>query len=662
MILGKQTKENTIGAKATKLQELADAGHAVPKFVVLSPDYLENLDDKDLLADIKKHLAPGLYAVRSAAFTEDGDSGSQAGQFMTKLAVHYEDVLYATLEVLNDARDKSNNHAENFSVIIQEFIEPDFAGVLFTRNPLGGSEMTLEYTDGRGELVVSGKKSVSVLLYSDAVVGAKKTLPFLDMLISQAKKIENQFNFPQDIEWAYAGGKLYILQSRPITSLTEDDYQESIYLDKVLPNNSFYYEQTPVTESFDRPTPLALSILSSLYSQGGPLQMAYDSLGIEYSPADPFVLVGNQMYVNKQIEAQSLFPSLGFLKYQTTKTKFESFSGAGATVKNSLNLIRASVRIYPEVQARLLSSLKDVKAQDCTLELSLENLRREYKAVFEINLRAQLALARLESMSSSELMTQKILSYSRTINPFPVSIQEVHTTLVGNSLSIDDTSDFLVTATNSSGETVSEPSELSFKEKALLPKAAEVNQWLVLRELGRWLTVKLVSDVRDDVLSKAESKYGAQKSLVFFATLDEVLEELPEKEILSARKNEYESFDKYSFPRQLASFDTASPADQSATALSPGKACGILCAVEGLKKVSGKKVLFVDALTPDLTQFFGHIEGIVCCRGGLLSHLAIVAREAGLPVVVDSHADRFLGKKIYLDTLAADKIILSKNL
>jgi len=55
--------------------------------------------------------------------------------------------------------------------------------------------------------------------------------------------------------------------------------------------------------------------------------------------------------------------------------------------------------------------------------------------------------------------------------------------------------------------------------------------------------------------------------------------------------------------------------------------------LESLHTVEGKKILITKILSPDLVQFFPKIEGILSEEGGLLSHLAIMAREEGIPVI-----------------------------
>ncbi len=134
-------------------------------------------------------------------------------------------------------------------------IDSDIAGVMFTANPVTSNqdEVMIEAAYGLGELLVQGtitpesivvnKKTGAITSRSQhsqakklAYVDGKNTkLPVppdlqnkhilaakqIDQLVALAAKIETHYGKPQDIEWAIAGNKLYITQSRPITTLTD---------------------------------------------------------------------------------------------------------------------------------------------------------------------------------------------------------------------------------------------------------------------------------------------------------------------------------------------------------------------------------------------------------------------------------------------------------
>jgi pyruvate,water dikinase len=149
-------------------------------------------------------------------------------------------------------RNGISNENVALAVVVQEMVQSEISGVLFTANPLTGlrSETVIDATFGLGEALVSGQVEPDhfvVDTLSGTVVsktlGAKKlstrgkpgggveittedageqqtlTDTEIRQLAELGRRVQEEYNFPQDIEWAFAQGKLYLLQSRAITSL-----------------------------------------------------------------------------------------------------------------------------------------------------------------------------------------------------------------------------------------------------------------------------------------------------------------------------------------------------------------------------------------------------------------------------------------------------------
>jgi pyruvate,water dikinase len=212
----------------------------------------------------------GLVAVRSSATAEDLPDASFAGQQRTFLNIQGEDnVVVAVQECWASLFEPRaifyrNEHGIDhmqvgIAVPVQRMVQSEAAGVLFTMEPVTNeSKITIEAVYGLGEVVVSGEMTPDHYLVdkerftilekriveqdwqlvksseSDSGVdGANVKLPVSDELrkeqklsddeiISLAKlgaKIEDHYQFPQDIEWAKEGGELYVVQTRPITTL-----------------------------------------------------------------------------------------------------------------------------------------------------------------------------------------------------------------------------------------------------------------------------------------------------------------------------------------------------------------------------------------------------------------------------------------------------------
>jgi pyruvate,water dikinase len=187
-------------------------------------------------------------AVRSSATAEDLPELSFAGQQDTYLDVSGEEaVLEAVLRCWAslwtpraiDYRRRAGLEGElpSMAVIVQAMVRAESAGVMFTADPVGGSRsrLVVEAVRGLGDALVSGRampEHFAVdfegggerLIEGGASEGPSRAEPVLagDEILELArlgKSVEGRFGRPQDIEWARAEGRFFLLQSRPITSL-----------------------------------------------------------------------------------------------------------------------------------------------------------------------------------------------------------------------------------------------------------------------------------------------------------------------------------------------------------------------------------------------------------------------------------------------------------
>lgn len=172
------------------------------------------------------------YAVRSSALNEDGEVASFAGQYETVTDVKREDIPEAVRQVIASAGNANvqaymahqDNLNNSISIIIQRFIRAEFAGVLFTADAITGKDevMVGNYVHGAGEKLVSGTENAQVFTLGAieySYDGPAEFAPYAKCLTAYGKTIRNLYGMPMDIEWAVAGGKVYILQARPITTL-----------------------------------------------------------------------------------------------------------------------------------------------------------------------------------------------------------------------------------------------------------------------------------------------------------------------------------------------------------------------------------------------------------------------------------------------------------
>ncbi len=216
-----------VGGKAKGLDELSRHGYTVPAGFVITD--IDKLDEEAILTAFDS-LGTAKVSVRSSASNEDQGAASNAGQYETYLFVdraHLIESVQKCVASLNAARVK--DYAKHFdlekgrmNVVVQQMIDSEKAGVLFTASPSNGSAILIEAVSGQGENLVSGRVSahryeISRKYYraiSDDLLSEEE----VRLLYETGKKIRASFNADMDLEWAIAGGKLYLLQMRPITT------------------------------------------------------------------------------------------------------------------------------------------------------------------------------------------------------------------------------------------------------------------------------------------------------------------------------------------------------------------------------------------------------------------------------------------------------------
>ena len=217
----------SVGGKAKGLDMLVRQGFTVPKgFVITDTDQI----DEEAIYQAFDAMKAEKVSVRSSASNEDQSSASNAGQYETCLFVdrsHLMESIKKCLESLKSRRVE--DYARHFelkqgtmNIVVQEMIDSDKAGVLFTAGPNNGSAILIEAVSGQGENLVSGQ--VTAYRYE---ISRKYYRPCSDNLLNEdeikrlyetGKKVRTVFAEEKDLEWAIHNGQLYLLQMRPITT------------------------------------------------------------------------------------------------------------------------------------------------------------------------------------------------------------------------------------------------------------------------------------------------------------------------------------------------------------------------------------------------------------------------------------------------------------
>ncbi len=183
---------------------------------------------------------PGRVAVRSSACAEDSEAASYAGQQETFLNVEGADTVLArivecwlsffTERAVFYRAEKGSLDDIAMAVVVQGMVQSRKSGVLFTVDPVHGrrDRMVVEAAFGLGENVVDGEHTPDHYtldrkgLMKRSTIVAEQVLneDETTRLAQMGRRLEEIHGGPQDIEWAFdAAGDLFLLQSRPITTL-----------------------------------------------------------------------------------------------------------------------------------------------------------------------------------------------------------------------------------------------------------------------------------------------------------------------------------------------------------------------------------------------------------------------------------------------------------
>ncbi|MFC2069634.1 phosphoenolpyruvate synthase [Chloroflexota bacterium] len=227
-----------------------------------------------LAVEIKKayvEMGKGLVAVRSSATAEDLPEASFAGQQATFLNIQGEEEVvkavhecYASLFGARAIFYREEQGFEHFkvgiAVPVQRMVQSESAGVMFTIDPMTSDteKITIEAVLGLGEMIVSGdvtpdhyvvnkkdlkifskeikkqewklvkevsahskEDNVKIDLTAEEQARQKITDDEIVLLAKIGKQLEDHYSFPQDVEWATENGEMFIVQTRPVTTIRE---------------------------------------------------------------------------------------------------------------------------------------------------------------------------------------------------------------------------------------------------------------------------------------------------------------------------------------------------------------------------------------------------------------------------------------------------------
>ena len=751
--LDQELEDQKVGQKAATLSQLKRWGYSVPPGWVLPPG-----DDPEPLIKYLPVSDSEPLVVRSSAIGEDSELSSAAGQYQSILHVTSRPALQeAITQVLASyhdpmaiqyRRDFAKVNAsksrelpdQSMAVLIQQQIQGAFSGVAFSRDPISqqGDAVIIEGLPGNATRTVSGRVTPElyrVYLSQDtspeveskpsAQIEGSGDLPLslIEQVAIVARELEARYHgIPQDIEWSYDGQELWILQSRPITTL-QPIWTRKIAAE-VIPGLI-----RPLTWSINRP--LTCGVWGEIFT----LVLGERAQGLDFN--ETATLHYSRAYFNATLLGQ-IFRRMGLppesLEFLTRGAKF-SKPPLGSTLGNLPGLLRLLGREWSldkdfesDYQQFFTPTLEQLQLQPAS-ELSPSELLERVDLILDLLKRATYysILAPLSASFRQAVVRVKDEELDNSQTPEVASLRslarlaEDARPLLRRSPNVEDSaaSLFATLAEIPDGRSILEQFDQFLEDYGYLSEVGTdiaVPTWKEdprpIRQLfaqllsnplpasqsiqsQRWqaqlvqarLNLKgRVTEVYSKLLADLRWCFVALESMwlrsgllespgdIFFLELAEIrnlaASEHPAstehiREVLQVRRSQLQQHQQLttvpslfygnSPPAPLATNSSPSKQRLQGIGASSGQVEGwvkVLHNLQAASDIDRQTILVVPYTDSGWAPLLARAGGLIAEVGGRLSHGAIVAREYGIPAVMDIHnATQLLrdGQRVRID-------------
>jgi pyruvate,water dikinase len=368
LFLNEITDRHAVGGKARGLARLLAAGFEVPEGFVAGPEATV-----EEIAGAYRRLGAGRAAVRSSAEEEDSDQFSYAGQFETFLGVEGEEALLRAVEACRAsgagaraASYRGDGAAGRMCVVVQRMLDPEYAGVAFAE---GDGAAWVEGVRGLGDQLVSGRAGPAPL--PEDLRGRVEAL---------AREVAGRLGGAQDIEWASEGGRVWLLQARPVTAP----------LSAPLPERFRLWTAANLQEALPRPlTPLSEE--AAWHNIGETFRVSFRFSGFQEPDGPTLKLVKGMFYMSYSSMASVMAVVPGFRVENLLRMFGDSPDLARVVAYRPVRRLPFLLRL-PAILARHVLWMASVERR----------LRRAREAVLALEEEVQTALA--EGASDARLL------------------------------------------------------------------------------------------------------------------------------------------------------------------------------------------------------------------------------------------------------------------
>lgn len=582
-------------------------------------DYLEG-DQRALVA-------------RSSSRAEDTETSSMAGQFESVIDVRGIDAFAIAVRKVIGSRHAVRSDA-GIAVLCQPFLEPEWGGVLFGVDPVSGrsDRRVINAVHGGPHRLVNGEVAGSHTMLDERgnelefVAGDGPRLPVQvqRQLLRLAAEAAETFGGPQDIEWA-AGhdGELWLLQSRPVTSTVRG-----------VPRGPVY-GPGPVAETFPEPLkelevdlwvwPLREAVREALLLAGSTTPARLAESEVVVSVRGHIAIDLNLAGVEDETSRlRRMDPRRSVRRLRTAWRVGRlraALPGLAEVLLDRVDQDLESVPQVTELSSRQLVALirrgqvvlRALHAHEILMGLLVDTTGNQLTGA-SVALRV-LTEARLDGLSDAEIIARSPIVLALTAP----KVRPV-TELPQSSISLDSGAD----------EGDSAPRAGLLREALRLrvrwlQELTGMAAWELGERIARAGGIDEAEQIRDLTLDQIDAfatKRGMTSPELIRRHVHDWGEPLPARFQLSDR----------GFPIAVRSGAGATGGTGAGGGVGQGPV------THDTQDPPAGSVLVTRTLSPSLAPLLSRLEGIVCETGSVLSHLAILAREAGIATVV-GHAD-----------------------
>jgi phosphohistidine swiveling domain-containing protein/glycerol-3-phosphate acyltransferase PlsY len=717
-----------VGAKAATLSQL-NRTYPIPPGWVLPPG-----DDPAPLIELLNPSPEAPLIVRSSAIGEDSETASAAGQYESIAHITSKAALEQAIRRCQSSYDSPNAQRyrqdqgvpdQSMAVLVQVQVKGVFSGVAFSRDPIArqGDDIVIEALPGMASSVVSGQVTPeqyrvtlsqipdgidSWILPDDMNLEVEGSGEVPPRLIQQVAFLarhleEHHHGIPQDIEWSYDGHQIWVLQSRPITTLLPI-WTRKIAAE-VIPG--FIH---PLTWSVNRP--LTCGVWGDIFT----IVLGDRSRGLNFGKTA--TLHHSAAYFNASLLGQT-FQQMGLpadsLEFLTRGAKFskppiastlQNIPGLWRLLQRQLQLEKdfnqdvrqhfdpgfAEIAKPPEQLSiallyrrieRILDLLKRATYYSILAPLTLAL----WQAILKVQDLDQQELPEVASLRSLQAIANRVNSPVQSFADLPNDVKQDfdrflqqygYLSDVGTDIAVPRWKDSPQMLQNLLVDYLANPQPISDKQLRKTWKTQQVQRRLNLKGRVTQVYSKLLAELRWSFVAM-EQRWLAEGLLkesgdIFFLKLDEIKSLIADdpdlrhrlSTIIADRRAQLES-DRQATPATLVYGNdpprlaptTFAPLQTSqqiqGIGASAGQVEGTIMIVQNLQSiptVTRDSILVVPYTDSGWSPLLARAGGLIAEVGGQLSHGAIVAREYGIPAVMNiAHATQKFqdGQRVRMD-------------